>query len=122
MKGSKATLTWDGERARIRILRPGECVPFDNELVKNLVAMRKAGKLAGVWIDDERIKVRMPGDHEFEPLRSITRPEAYAMVDEWQRVKFLTKQELSRERMRAAGLLRKPAGRVEPTRKNQKYV
>jgi len=35
---------------------------FDNQFVRDLVGMRRAGLFAAVWVDQDKIRVRMPGE------------------------------------------------------------
>lgn len=57
---------------------------FDNQFVRDLVAMRRAGIFQAVWIDAGVISVRreMWGERDW-----LTREKAQRLIDEWKGTK-----------------------------------
>jgi hypothetical protein len=56
---------------------------FDNQFVRDLVAMRRAGIFQAIWIDADRIRVQR---EMWEDPHRIMREEAQRLIDEWKGV------------------------------------
>ncbi len=71
------------ELAGLRMRPNVEPRPFDNQFVRDLVAARKAGLFSAVWMDQDRIAVKMPGeDPDMAPQR-ISRFQAERLIAAW---------------------------------------
>lgn len=57
--------------------------PFDNQFVRDLVAMRKCGLFSAVWIDADKIRVRLPDQMPDEPPRPLSRTQADMLIAAW---------------------------------------
>jgi len=71
------------ELAGLRMRPKPEPRPFDNQFVRDLVAMRKAGMFAAVWVDADKISVRMPGDDPDLAPQRISRIQAERLIAAW---------------------------------------
>lgn len=85
--------------------RPHAVTQFDNEMVKDLLAMKRAGEFQDIWIDGGRVSIL--GNDQLAGIeypRSMG-PRAVAdLIDEWKRrstfVRFPPKSELAKQRMK----------------------
>lgn len=98
------SVVWDSRQGRVRLV-PRSVAKFDNQFVNDLLAMRRAGKLKAVWIDEERIRVRRLDQHDLEDPIRLSLKHAHEMIEEWKRsstfVRSTPKSELALERRKA---------------------
>jgi hypothetical protein len=73
------------DRAKVKMWRRQPVETFDNQLVKDLVAMRQSGLFSGVWIDQGKIRIKPPDAERDDPAQSISAIQAHRLVDEWKR-------------------------------------
>ncbi len=71
------------EMAGLRMRPKVEPPHFDNQFVRDLVAMRKAGLFSAVWVDADKIGVRMPGDDPDLAPQRISRFQAERLIAAW---------------------------------------
>jgi hypothetical protein len=71
------------EKAGVRLRPRIQPQPFDNQFVRDLVDMRRCGLFQAVWIDADRIRVRLPDQMPDDAPRSLSRIEANMLITAW---------------------------------------
>lgn len=71
------------EKAKVRLRPQTQIRKFDNQFVRDLVAMRRCGLFSAVWIDADRIRVRLPDQMPDDPPQAISRGQADQLIEAW---------------------------------------
>jgi hypothetical protein len=70
-------------KAGVKLWQSPSPRPFDNQFVRDLVAMRRSGLFSAVWIDADKIRVRTPDQMPDEAPQRLTRLQADMLIAAW---------------------------------------
>ena len=71
------------ESAGVRLVRKAQPKPFDNQFVRDVVAMRREGLFQAVWIDADKIAVRTIEQEISDPPQRLSRFQVEQLIAAW---------------------------------------